>query len=526
MRLGINLDINTDYTTGGWTDVSRLFTGWYNCQHYNADGYPLDNGAQCQSHMLGTAAGTYKLSFDGTAALTPSWGPTLASIAKSGSTTTADLIVPHANCLMMWTVTGLNNADQFRNLHIYAPGSTATSPTFRPEWTKWLKPFTVVRSIDWACVNVSNGDISANPALKTNPVAWSNRVAPTSWDQTSRGVAYEYFLTLAQQAGIIPWINVPYMADDDYVRSLAKLCATYNLPVQYVEVGNENWNNGFGQWRQNYDAANNPPNMAVDGDISTGSVVAYPGGQPGTNGNVRANRLAAERARHVGNIFRDVLGSHRVRIVLGGQHMNPQVATDGLAWVAAKYGDTDRAFDVLAIAPYFPISQPAAQGATLQSIAASAQAFITGDCASFIKQHKLIADKYGLSLVGYEGGQSYFPWSDPPGGPGDLPTLLQTDPLMGQLYQAWLGVCAANGISLLNHCSFMRPWVKGGLFALQQDVTDVPGQKWTALANYNQADPVIIAPSPAPAPAPVPPTLAGTISYGGQNYSVAVTLSK
>ncbi|HSZ58607.1 MAG TPA: hypothetical protein VK797_23265 [Tepidisphaeraceae bacterium] len=506
MKIGIDLDINQNGTIAAtFNDVTRNFTGWYTGSGYDANGYPTQNGMQCQCLMIGCPAGTYTVQFDGTAMLT-NWGRPLADIVKNGATTTAQLVLTASQQVNL-TVSGLNPADPFRNFHIYQPGMSGTSPVFSSAFVQWLKPFGVYRSIDWAGVNIAKGSLSdptqTPPANVMAPLLWANRRQLSAWDQTTqpkdqsqaRGIAWELFLALSAQTGVAPWITVPYMADDNYVCQLAAMVKA-TLPasiVPIIELSNEVWNNSFGQWQQNYNAANSPPNMSVDGDISSGAVVPYPGGQPGTNSNTRANRLYAEKARHLGNLFRGILGAHNVKVVLAGQHMNPQVALDGLQWIAAKFGDVSSSFDYLAVAPYFPLNQPQQNPAppapppTLQSIYQAALTDLATNCGPFIAAHKSLANQYNLALVGYEGGQSYNTWSNPPGGAGDLPTQLQTDPLMGQLYTAWLKTCETNGMALQMHCSFMRPWIANGLFALQQLPTDPPGQKWSALNSYPQS---------------------------------------
>lgn len=511
MALGINVDQNAYYDeAGAWNDVTHAWSGWYNCAKYDANGYPLSNGAQCQCLMLGCPAGTYTVQFDGTATLNPNWGPALTGLTKVGVTTTAQWTLTRANQQVMFTVSGLNPSDPFRNFHIYQPGQSAKSPVFSAAWTKWLAPFTVIRAIDWPPVNLPSASPATQPTA--GPVTtWANRVQPTAWDQTSRGVAWEYFLSLAKQTNTIPWINIPYDADDDYARQLATLIKSYNFPCVIPELSNEVWNSGFGQWAENWNAANVPPNMAVDGDISSGSVVPYPNGKPGTNAATRANRLYAERARHLGYIFRDVLGAGHVKMVLAGQHMNPQVLTDELQWTAAAHGDVQQSFQYIAIAPYFPLNQPSG-GQTIPQIAAAIQADFATNCGPMIAAHAKLSQQYGVPLVGYEGGQSLFAWTPgnqiPTAGQNglipwpatDLPVAIQTDPSMGTLYTQWLNLCQTNGMSLVCHDSFIRPWQKGGLFALEQDLADNPaGPKWSAIDAFSQ-----LPPPPAPAP-PLPP---------------------
>jgi hypothetical protein len=426
--------------------------------------------------------------------------------------TAADLTITAPDNQIFWTVSGLNPADQFGNFHIWSPGYIGTGKTFRDEFTKWLTPFTTVRMIDWAAVNVDKqavvdayaGKPGANLAT-TQPVEWANRVTPAAWNQTGMGgVAYEYQMALAVQTGAAWWVNIPYMATDDYVRQLAILIDT-TAPrglVIIIELTNEDWNSGFGQWLQNYHRANTAPDaMAWDGDISTGVLVHYPNGQYGTDGNTRAARCYADRARQVSMILRTQLGSHRFKMVLAGQAVWTFWLQAGLDWTQARYGDVDRVFDSIAIAPYWPINQPPV-GTSIPQMAQQAQAFIVGDLQTAIRQHRDLANKYKLGLVCYEAGQNYYPWyGDPPFKPTDFPAMFQTDPLMGVTYDQALASAADSGVTLYMHNSFIRPWTKSGMFALQQNITETPGPKWSSLARF-AAGPTTqpIPPSTQPAP--------------------------
>lgn len=527
MSLGVVINQNEPYNCpGAWSDVSHGFSGWFAgpgvaSVTYTTDGYPLTNGAQAQSLMLGCPAGVYKLSYQGTGTIAVKWA-TASNVASSGGVTTMDVTVPKANNQIYLTATNLNPADPLHAMHLYAPGYSAASPIFRSEFTKWLSPFSVIRPLDWSNVNIDKSTTDPtkptfNPAT-TQPSKWVDRVQPTAWDQTTRGTAYEFQFAICKQTGAIPWINVPYTADDDYIISLAKLAASYGFQVVIFERSNEIWNNAFGQWQQNYDYANDPKNlMQFDGNIvadvsGNTSIVATT--QPSTDANTRATRAAAEQARRLGILVHGVLGSH-AKVVIGAQAYNTNVATIELNWLAAKYGDVSRTLDAIAIAPYFPYPGPP-NTATIPQITAVCQACISGNLAGFVSAHNVLAQKFGIGLVGYEGGQSFYPLTNPPGGATDFPTLLMSDPAIGQLYSQWLSMCQANGMSLINHNAFISPWSKSGLWSLQQDLAEQPSQRWKALSAF-AALPVI----PPQIPATQPANQA-TITVDGKNYLITV----
>jgi hypothetical protein len=124
---------------------------------------------------------------------------------------------------------------------------------------------------------------------------WSN-IAPANpillrapQTQLDAQVPYPVILSLANQLGIDPWINIPVRATDAFVTSLATLIRDTLAPNRYVylEYGNETWNfaepfNDARVWVQQlfhtrYEAT---PNYAIDGwtmpghGLTTGDQVA------------------------------------------------------------------------------------------------------------------------------------------------------------------------------------------------------------------------------------------------------------
>merc|ERR1719201_850362 len=61
------------------------------------------------------------------------------------------------------------------------------------------------------------------------------------------GVAYEYIAQLVNKLQVNPWINVPHLATDDYVKSLALFLKEHvdSKLVIHVEYSNECWNTEF-----------------------------------------------------------------------------------------------------------------------------------------------------------------------------------------------------------------------------------------------------------------------------------------
>jgi hypothetical protein len=109
---------------------------------------------------------------------------------------------------------------------------------FNPAWTARLETFTALRFMDWLETNDSTLS------------AWDDRPKPDDVSYHG-GVPVEVIVALANALEKDAWVNIPHLADDDFVRAFA----TYvhesldpDLKV-YVEFSNEVWNWQFAQAR-------------------------------------------------------------------------------------------------------------------------------------------------------------------------------------------------------------------------------------------------------------------------------------
>jgi len=487
LQLGTNLDANSYYDSGGrWVNASHQFSGFFGCKDYTDQGYPLED-ADAICEMKGYPAGTYHLSYQGTATIVIPGatvqnvqGPTAA--AGADGVTTAEVVVAQADNFLRIHVSKLDPQHPLRNLKLICPGYPVdTTQVFRPEYAKWLAPFTTVRFMDWEMMN-SNAQQH-----------WNQHIKPDQWDQTSFGVAYEYMVSLANDAHKDAWVCVPLQADDDYVRHLAQLCTQFKQKV-HVELSNELWNDGMRvNFMANWTPANDPVvGLAWDGKFENGKIVPYTDANghqvPGTDGRCRSARRAAERAAQVGRIFRNVFASRagQLRIVWAGQAMWDAWARDGLQWIDAKWpGGAAAAFDELAIAPYFVFRQDLPAHATIEQCFQSCRNYIDHDLSPNLDAHAVLATKYHLALITYEGGQHLFPWGEPITGPGNLPTAMQTDPRMGQLYTHLLNVCQQKGFVLFMNFSYISPWSKWGYWGVLQSNLGPATPRYQALADWS-----------------------------------------
>jgi hypothetical protein len=145
---------------------------------------------------------------------------------------------PEGNARNWLSLSNVGAADPVRDLDC-REAALARDVTFAPQLIDSLKPFKVIRYLDWSAAN-------QNPAS----VTWANRTLTGSIAQADRrkdGVALEHMLALAKAVGADLWFTIPWNADADYVTRMAKLVHD-SLPAgrrAYVEVANKPWNYAF-----------------------------------------------------------------------------------------------------------------------------------------------------------------------------------------------------------------------------------------------------------------------------------------
>jgi hypothetical protein len=270
-------------------------------------------------------------------------------------------------------------------VHLYAPGFGPGEPrfgqNFNDDFVRRVRPFASVRFMDWAGTN--NSEI----------IRWEDRTMPGMMIQTTKGIAWEYVIDLANRAGRDAWINVPAMASDDYVTKLATLVHDTldpRLKVR-VEYSNEVWNAIFKQFGQNMTAARANGALTKPDDFS------------------RAAQQYALRSAQVSTIFQNVFGKDADRFigVYGGQTSNNYWHDTGLEFLAAHGHEPSRYFKELAIAGYAgnDLGKPPKGTWTVDDLFADCEQFTATTLAKWIRDAKGSADKYHLKLVAYEAGQ-------------------------------------------------------------------------------------------------------------------------
>ena len=356
-----------------------------------------------------------------------------------------------------------NSSNPVRNIRFILPGFENTYQTqpFNPVFLERLAKFDTLRFMDWEATN--------NSTLAN----WSDRATLTSATQaTSKGVALEYLIQLANTLKIDPWFTLPAQANDDYVRNFATMVRDRLDPSlkAHVEYSNETWNGIFTQ--ANY--------------------VGQQGLARGLDNTIwgAGLRYYSERSVEIFKIWENVFGastSQRVERVLAGHAANPWVGEQILGWK-----DAYKHADAYAIAPYFDgfgdadgdgwsdINDVDRVNITINM---TADQIIDGmlkemptEIKAMFDNNATVAKRFGLDLVSYEGGAhltSYqFP-DDKVAKMTDLFTAVNRNSRMRDVYKAYLDQWQASS--------------GGGDFNQFNDVT-APSKWgfWGALEHQNQ----------------------------------------
>jgi hypothetical protein len=282
---------------------------------------------------------------------------------------------------------------------------------FNPDYLNFMKDFGVIRFMPMS-------GITRNPAQH-----WEQRpkMDEATWggNYGARGVPPEIQVELANRLKANPWLNVPHAADDDYMRRFAEYVHEHLLPelTPYIEYTNEAWNANFvhNEYMQKMGIA-----QQLDKDALMAGYKYY-----------------AKRSVEFFKIWEAVYGGHErfVRLI-GGWDTRPDISGILLA-----YNDTYKSVDALAIAPYI--------GGNLVGFRNAEDVddifHLLTDEKSYrslpkvieeIKKQAELAEKFGVSLIAYEGGQGLVDWAakDYEQHPNPLFFAANRDPRMGELY--------------------------------------------------------------------------------------------
>ena len=302
---------------------------------------------------------------------------------------------------------------------------------------------------------------------------------------------------MSNRAKVDPWICIPHMADDNYVREAAKLYKASldkNLDL-YVEYSNEVWNWQFKQARYADDMGK---------ELGLASLSGGP-----------KNNYFSMRTVQIIKIFEEVFAEEKDRIVgiMDGQSVNPWHLERMLEynWSETPLTHTEAGVDAIAIAPYFNLrnykdnlatyeawSDSGAAGldklfeelrnGTYISVPSGGLPALESSYADFAK-NKVLADREGLALVAYEGGQHLSAHGGLENNTKlqDLLIAANRDPRMGEIYDEYFRKWFEIGGGVFANFSFIGRFSKWGSWGVLESQYQDPSTayKYVSLANYS-----------------------------------------
>jgi len=302
------------------------------------------------------------------------------------------------------------------------------SITFNPDYLNFMKDFGVIRLMPMS-------GITRNPDEH-----WEQRphMQEATWGGIygSRGAPLEIQIELANRLKADPWLNVPHIADDNYMRRFAQYVKDNLAPelTPHIEYTNEAWN-------ANFVHNEHMQKMGIAQQLDQDALLA-------------GYKYYAKRSVEFFDIWDDVYGGQIkngrkqfVRII-GGWDTRPDISSIILA-----YNDTYKSTDAIAIAPYI--------GGNLKGFRESKTVTdifkLLNDRKSYrslpkimeeLEKHAVLANELGVSLIAYEGGQGLVDWAtrDYLQHPNPLFYAANRDSRMNDLYQElykeWRGLGA------------------------------------------------------------------------------------
>lgn len=273
--------------------------------------------------------------------------------------------------------------------------------------------------------------------------SWQDRpkLTDASWS-SQNGVPFEILVTYSNLANTDLWVNIPSLADDEYVRNMANYIKQNLNPKRkvYTEYFDEAWNRWGsyalygGNWMQKKGLEKWP------GSDKFQALLNWYG--------VRTSEICA--------IFKNEFGSqsNRIKCTMNSQSANSYVSDQMLGCPLNVQNGGEvcaKNIDYLSIAPYFggylgdqsvvnevsswsldKIFDELRNGGNLPN---SPQNGALNRSKRWMIDSKKVADKYGVGMVAYEGGQHLVAFNATDNKKlANLFNQANKDPRMGELY--------------------------------------------------------------------------------------------
>ncbi len=342
--------------------------------------------------------------------------------------------------------------------------NTYQNHTFRADFLDFLEDFQVIRFMDWLRTNNST------------VASWEERSEYDYYTQAlNSGVSWEYIIELANLTNKDIWINIPHLADDDYIEQLAQLLhneLNANIKI-YLEYSNEVWNAMF---TQSQDAT------------SLGTALGYTG-QPWEI----SWKYTAKRSADIFHIFENVFTDpSRLIKTIPSQAANSWLSNQLVTYFNdPAYNPHNVTADAIAIAPYFAgnvandiVDENLVDDITVEEIVQRMENSL-GEALQFMTDSRQVADNNGLELICYEAGQHLVAT----GANVDIDELTEKliqanhHPDLQDVYCRYLDNWYDSVGTLMAHFSSHGTYSKWGSWGVKETMNDLNNPKYLALQN-------------------------------------------
>ncbi len=395
------------------------------------------------------------------------------------------------------TITSIDAHDPPHDIHVVRDDQQAqfaAGEVFNPAFLEKVRNWSTLRMMGWLNTNVSE------------PVDWAKRPTRDTMSWTEHGVPLEIMVRLANEAHTNLWLNIPTLADDAYVRSMATLVKAELDPRHkaYFEYSNEMWNWGFKAAHIAQHEGNRLWGKDANGDGKIDD--ANPAENYGPGWLTWYGYRSAQVASVVKHVF---AGADRGRAltVISTQSTVPgreKPVFDGVT--RAKLGSVADLFDAFAITTYFGHEFGMQRdGPELQTLlgwvhggdagltAAFAQLEKGGALSSAMPLSQLpqiyaywarISAANHLKLVAYEGGAHLTTGAIPADHRAEVVDFikrLMNDPRMGKLYTQMIadfGAAGGSELLILSDVGEARP---GGYWGVLDTIYQTSSPRYDAI---------------------------------------------
>ncbi|HIP81156.1 MAG TPA: hypothetical protein EYH16_01935 [Leucothrix mucor] len=532
-KLGINVGSLGKLTTSiPFTDIFKISRGWFtSCAYDWRAKRPLDPGCTAKTSLNTQEQDQLQLDGNGwvRALPTPNEAPVFTSVTSTWRLSKHfptgryvvlyegegkmeitgdlkmvndfpghkefDLLSPKRNLkLQILTTDPRRNGNYIRNIRIVPKAfeKNYKRTVFNPNYIARIRPLHSLRFMPWT-----------NPR-GNKAVEWNQRATIGAAHYTGdNGVPAERMIDLANAVNATPFVSIPYMASDDYMKQYARMVKNRlrkNHKV-YVEFSNEVWNSIF------------PASTYAARKADKLWNFPYPKVPAGKRRVLLATNWYAKRSVEMCNIWKQEFGAERDRVkcMLGTLTSVPwlgQEMVDCPLWKEAK--GCGRYMDAYGIGPYFGdyiakqenraevlswtrdadggksrLFQEILHGGVLKN---STPGGAIAQVKTRMDANRKIANKYNLEMLAYEGGQHLIRY-DPPHtvkNPKVLNLFMsaQKDPRMKIAYQRYLELWQQNGGGLMMHFYGIGEPEPKNFFGMLDYLEQPSTPKYQALMDY------------------------------------------